>query len=164
MSDPAERTIVIGVGNTLLGDDGIGVRLVEDLAPAIRRLGADAVYGGTGGFSLIGLVEDRPLVIFVDAVAMGLEPGDAHAFGTEVIEQAGAGGETWSGHEIDLADTIALVERIAPDVRIRVIGIEPADTTPSLTISRTLERRYSLVRRETWKLLKKELQPAEVKA
>ncbi len=69
------RVSVIGIGNTLMGDDAVGVRIAEELQE--RFLGKDVhvVTGHLAGNLLMPYVLESPRVIFVDALAVGDEPG-----------------------------------------------------------------------------------------
>ncbi len=67
--------LVLGVGNPLMGDDGLGVELVKrltecELDPMVR-----VEDGGTLGMTLLPLLEDADTVILIDAVKTGAEPG-----------------------------------------------------------------------------------------
>jgi hydrogenase maturation protease len=69
---------VIGIGNTLMGDDGVGVRIAEKLAGQLQ--GARVVTGHMAGMSLMPAVMSAEVVIFVDAVAVGEEAGAIYRF------------------------------------------------------------------------------------
>jgi hydrogenase maturation protease len=152
------RPAVVGVGNVLRGDDGLGVRLVTDLGPEIEALGADAIDGGTGGYGLVGLVEGRPVVVFVDACEMGLPPGEVRRFGAEEAGEAPLG--ALSGHEVGLAATIALVDRLDPSVRVRVVGVQPGAIPPDpfLELSDRARASYDAIKAEVLAAIRSELE------
>ena len=72
---------IIGLGNILLRDEGVGVRVIEALqqqytfSPSVK-----IVDGGTLGFALINEIEDCKTIIVVDAVKAGSEPGTIYRF------------------------------------------------------------------------------------
>jgi hydrogenase maturation protease len=77
-----DRTIaVLGLGNILLRDEGVGVKVIEALqqqyifTPPVR-----IIDGGTLGFALINEIEDCKTIIVVDAVKAGNEPGTIYRF------------------------------------------------------------------------------------
>ena len=70
-----KRPLVLGVGNLLMGDEGIGVAAIRHLEQAGLADRADLVDGGTGGFHLLGLFRDYEHVILIDAAADGKAPG-----------------------------------------------------------------------------------------
>ena len=69
------RTVVLGLGNILLGDEGVGVRVVEELERSGGLPGVELVDGGTAGFSLLSYFDGAALVVVVDAAADGAPPG-----------------------------------------------------------------------------------------
>jgi hydrogenase maturation protease len=76
--EPAEKppkTVVLGLGNILLGDEGVGVRVVEELQRSGGLPGVEIVDGGTAGYSLLPFFDGAGLVIIVDATVDGHPPG-----------------------------------------------------------------------------------------
>jgi len=69
------RTVVLGVGNILLGDEGVGVHIVEELRRRGGLSGVELVDGGTAGFSLLPYFDGARLVVIVDAADDGKPPG-----------------------------------------------------------------------------------------
>lgn len=69
------RAVVLGLGNILLGDEGVGVRVVEELERAGGLPGVELVDGGTAGFRLLPYFDAAGLVVVVDAAADGAPPG-----------------------------------------------------------------------------------------
>lgn len=72
---PALRPLILGVGNLLMGDEGVGVVAIQRLAQTNLASRADLVDGGTGGFHLLGYFRDRRHIILIDAAADGKPPG-----------------------------------------------------------------------------------------
>jgi hypothetical protein len=69
------KTLILGVGNVLMGDEGIGVLALKHLEAAGFGTRADLVDGGTGGFHLLGYFLDYDRLIFIDAASDGQPPG-----------------------------------------------------------------------------------------
>ena len=67
MKDPKNKILILGIGNYLMGDEGIGVHLAERLSLEVLPEGVDVVDGGTGGFHLLEYFESYPNVILIDA-------------------------------------------------------------------------------------------------
>ena len=74
-----QKTLVLGIGNVLMGDEGVGVRVVEAIDPLSLPQGVDIVEGGTGGFQLLGLFDQYDRMIIVDASLDGKPPGTLSA-------------------------------------------------------------------------------------
>jgi hydrogenase maturation protease len=118
--------LVLGVGNVLMTDDGIGVHVVRQLSaeqsslPAVRL-----VDGGTLGLDLLPMVADAGALILVDAVDMHQPPGTVRVL--RGAELHGALGGHISPHQVGLADLLA-VGRLTgglPD-QLALVGIQPA--------------------------------------
>ena len=70
-----QKTLVLGLGNVIMGDEGVGVHVVRALAK--RRLpdGVECLDGGTGGFILLEPLQNAGRIILIDAAADGNPPG-----------------------------------------------------------------------------------------
>jgi hydrogenase maturation protease len=118
-------TIVIGLGNPLMGDDGIGLELLARLQRDWSFV-PDVIFldGGTWGMNLLPAIEDAGQVLFLDAVNAGRDPGTPLR-----LERSGI--PRWlsiklSPHQIDLREVLALAELrgTLPDQTV-VVGVQP---------------------------------------
>ena len=135
MSDIPDRTVLIGVGNPLMGDDGFGLAVLEllrdgwSISPSV-----ELVDGGTWGMNLLPVLEDANAVIFVDAINAGVEPATPI-----VLERAQLPlflATKISPHEIGLRDVIALAElRGRLPERTVAIGVQPARVAVGLGLT-----------------------------
>ena len=102
------RTVVIGLGNPLMGDDGVGLVALERLTREWALDGVELVDGGTWGMSLLPVIEDAERLVFVDAITAGGAPGDL------VVLERGAlpiyFTRKLSPHQTDLRDVLAAAE------------------------------------------------------
>jgi hydrogenase maturation protease len=120
-----ERIVVLGVGNILLRDEGIGVRVVEELDrcfsfPENVRL----VDGGTQGLWLIPTIQEADHLIVVDAVLGKGKPGDTYRLEREDLPKGLRMKQ--SAHDSDLIEALNLCALIDQDpASVVVIGIEP---------------------------------------
>lgn len=119
-------TAVIGLGNPLLTDDGVGLVLLE----ALRTDGwthVDLVDGGTWGLSLLPTLADADRVLVLDAVRSGHPPGTVVRGSNDDIPRLYR--YPLSPHQIDLSEVLAAAELSSgvPE-HIEVIGVEPAST------------------------------------
>ena len=117
--------MILGLGNPLLGDEGIGVRVVAEFKGLGLPDGVTVIEGGTTGLGLIGLMEGYQRVIIVDAADMGQPPGRVVRFTPSEVQFKTA--ETpLSLHQIGLGEVLALAEalEVAP-AEVIIIGIQP---------------------------------------
>ena len=98
-----KRPLVLGVGNLLMGDEGIGVVAIRYLEQAGSADRADLVDGGTGGFHLLGLFRDYEHVILIDATADGKAPGTVSLIKPRFANDFPP---TLTAHDIGLKDLI----------------------------------------------------------
>jgi hydrogenase maturation protease len=120
-------TLVIGLGNPLRGDDGIGVRVVQSLATQAVPDGVEVVDGGTEGLGLVNLMEGWPRVILVDAADMGRTPGEFVRFTLDEADLLGDD-QHLSVHAAGPRDALLLahVLQTLPD-EIVIYGVQPAN-------------------------------------
>jgi hydrogenase maturation protease len=124
-SDEMKRVLILGLGNPLLGDEGIGVRVIEELKGLELPDGVAVVEGGTAGLGLIGLMEGYQRVIIVDAADMGHPPGRIVRFIPSEAQFKTAEAPL-SLHQIGLGEVLALAKalEVAP-AELVIIGIQP---------------------------------------
>ena len=122
----AQEILILGVGNVLLTDEGVGVRVAHELMarydfpPNVK-----VMDGGVLGLSLSGIMMEARRVIVVDAVRGGEAPGTVYRFDwnarPEHIQYKD------SLHQIDLMETMALLPLLGDPPEVVVIGVEFGD-------------------------------------
>lgn len=129
MTDDTDRIIVLGVGNVLLTDEGVGVKVVKELErhydfPANVKL----VDGGTQGLWLMSTIQQADHLIVVDAVLGKGEPGTIYRLERGDLPH-GLRVKT-SAHDSDLLEALTLCSLIdvEPSSCV-VIGVQPANIT-----------------------------------
>ena len=71
MRNSAHRTLVLGLGNTLMGDEGVGVHVLRELEKRALPAGVECLDGGTGGFVLLEPLQSADRIVMIDAAADG---------------------------------------------------------------------------------------------
>lgn len=71
MTTERVKTLVVGLGNTILGDEGVGVHVVRAIEAHTLPAGVECLDGGTGGFILLGPLQNADRIILIDAAADG---------------------------------------------------------------------------------------------
>ncbi len=134
MTDESRASVLIlGIGNLLLSDEGIGIHAVRCLAERELPPGVEVLDGGTSGADLVDHLEGRTKVIVIDAASGDGPPGTVYRCeARDLIEQEGS----LSLHEFGLADSLHMAERLgcAPQ-RVIVLGVQPATLEPGLELS-----------------------------
>jgi hydrogenase maturation protease len=134
--------LVVGIGNVLLRDEGVGVAVVRSLeADDGNRLpaGTRLVDGGTLGLDLLPLIETGDPLVLVDAVDLDAEPGSVHVLRGPQLETA-LGGHV-SPHQVGVADLIAAARLLGrlPD-RVSLVGIQPQAIAIGLELTDVVAR------------------------
>lgn len=121
---PAGGTVVIGLGNPLMADDGVGLAALERLRAAGVPAGVELVDGGTWGMNLLPVIEAAGKLLLMDAIDAGGEPGTLHVLERARIPRYLA--TKISPHQVDLCDVLALAELrgTLPEDTV-AIGLQP---------------------------------------
>jgi len=118
--------LVLGLGNPLQQDDGVGIRVVAELERRELPPHVEVMDGGTPGVGLINLMEGRARVVIVDAAEMGRRPGEVVRFRAEDVKLTGSSAR-FSLHRSGVADALALADALKLSLpEIVVYGVQPA--------------------------------------
>lgn len=147
-------TRIVGIGNLLVGDDGLGPRAMEVLIESGLPPGVSVIDGGTGGLDILDLIEGAERVIFVDAVSFGGQPGDIRAFTPDEVRRLD-GGRLASLHGIGLLDALDMARAIglALPATIQLVGVQPKTVATGEGLSPEIEARLPDVVRTVQDLL-----------
>jgi hydrogenase maturation protease len=128
IADRPPQITVLGVGNILLSDEGVGVRVVERLNRQYRFPdNVQLLDGGVLGVRLMGVIGAADVLIVVDAVKNQKPPGTLCRLADEEVPRRVLAKQ--SMHQMDLPEVLALCGAIDKNPRTVVIGIEPEDIT-----------------------------------
>lgn len=133
------KTLVLGIGNVLLQDEGVGVHAVGELR---RRFDFDGdvelLDGGTAGVELLRHLEGRDRILIVDAVAAGHPPGSVLRVEGEDVPRLFH--RRISPHQIGLSDVLAtaMISDSLPGEMV-LFGVEPETMTTGLSLSPAVE-------------------------
>ncbi|MES9941287.1 MAG: HyaD/HybD family hydrogenase maturation endopeptidase [Candidatus Thiodiazotropha sp. 6PLUC1] len=135
-----QSVLILGIGNNLLSDEGIGVHLVNRMQQRFGEIdGVNFLDGGTLSFTLAEPIAESEGLIVVDAARMNLPPGSLKVFHNEQMDKYLMGNRS-SVHEVSLGDLldIARLSETLPDPRC-LVGIEPKELDWGETLSEVVE-------------------------
>jgi len=138
------HTLVLGVGNILLADEGAGVHAMHYLQDHYDLPNTTYLDAGTLSFTLAADIADADNLVVFDAAQIGAEPGEIKVFEDEEVDAFLKSGRC-SVHEVGFADLmdIARLEGHLPQ-RYALIGIQPEKLgwgdAPSETVRRSMPR------------------------
>jgi hydrogenase maturation protease len=125
--DKSNSMLVLGVGNYLMGDEGVGVHVIQEMAKLKLPGYVDILDGGTGGFLLLNCFEAYKNVIFIDATMDGQDAGTISLLRPKFASDFPT---ALSVHDVGLKDMIEAVylTETKPDMHLFTISIK--EVTP----------------------------------
>lgn len=119
------KTLILGVGNILRKDDGIGPKVIEVLRQ--RPLAnVDLMDGGIDGLALLDKITEYKKVILIDAVNMNTAVGTVKVF-TPSDALINISSDALSTHGLGLAELIKLMQELEIKTQLQIIGVQPQD-------------------------------------
>lgn len=146
-----KKYLVLGVGNPLRRDDGIGLAVIARLHAEGSLTGVDVRDGGTDGLALLDVIPEYERVVIVDAVEMGAPPGTLRVFGPEEARFT-IQTDALSTHGFGLADVLALMPPLGITSTIRIIGVQAKEVAfgegLSQDVARQMDAIVTLIKKE----------------
>lgn len=132
----AARVLVLGIGNVLMGDEGVGVHVIRHLNGMNLPEGVECLDGGTGSFLLLGPMQQTKRVVLIDATIDGNPAGTVTRLTPKFSSDYP---KTLMAHDIGLKDLLdaAYLTHGALDVTLFAVSIDPLqglgmDLTPAI--------------------------------
>ncbi len=152
---PPPKVLVLGVGNLLLKDDGVGVHLINALRDTPFPDNVQLIDAGTVGHQLIPLFHETDYLILVDAISANDVPGSIYRFSPDDINFSQTEYKL-SLHEMNLIDILQMAEMTGAKPEAVIIGVQPKDVSSwSLELSDEVEAVLPKVRELVIEELKK---------
>lgn len=144
-----KKALVLGIGNILLRDEGVGVRVAE-FFKANYGFGPEVACmdGGTSGLGLLSYIRDYTHIVIVDAVSASGAPG-------RVVVIPGSRIEGWpslkstSAHQVGVRDLLAIARFQGLTPEVTVIGIVPKDLSAGLELTNEAAKAIPLAAEKT---------------
>ncbi|OGD54079.1 hypothetical protein A3K80_00470 [Candidatus Bathyarchaeota archaeon RBG_13_38_9] len=140
MTHKNSKPIVIGVGNVLLSDEGVGIHIVRQLKKRDISKLVEIHEIGTSSFELLNVIEGNSLVIIVDAVRMDDKPGTVKNIDLVIEDDISLLPKFTSLHQLDLISTLKMAKGVIDlPKKIVLIGIEPSSLDAGIELSKLVE-------------------------
>ncbi|MEN8905711.1 MAG: hydrogenase maturation protease [Clostridiales bacterium] len=134
-----KKIVIIGIGNILLKDDGIGIHIINEL----NKLKDDKelkeiefIDGGTSTLDMLKHFQENDIVIIIDALRSGLKPGTIYKLKPEDINDTILC--DLSIHDVQIVDIVKLANIMGYNPKIIIFGIEPKNIGYGIEISEEL--------------------------
>ena len=120
------KVVILGLGNTLQTDEGIGVHVINHLRKHNPVEHVEYIDGGTMSFSLVEPITSTDRLIVIDTAELDATPGSVKVFQGEAMDRFISDAKKTSAHEVGLKDALsmALLEGRLPKYRA-LVGIQP---------------------------------------
>ncbi len=142
---------IIGIGNLLQKDDGIGVHVINQMQAEALPTHVRLVDGGTAIFNMLSYFRDYKKIIIIDAVEGGMEPGTIYKIKPEKISSSSM--KNSSLHSVGILELIKLVNQMGQFPEVLICGIEPQEIKLGLEMTELIQSKIP----EVIKLIKQEL-------
>jgi len=136
----SRKTAVIGLGNTLRRDDGIGVMVLDSLLKFYQRKDLDYFNFGSASFDLLHRIKNYEAVLLIDGINANLAAGELRTAKLEDLEYSLEASVT-STHELNLKNIFELSKKLGIKTTIYVAGVQVADTAFGEGLSEVLKRK-----------------------
>ena len=144
MSLDPKPILILGIGNILLKDEGVGVHTANKMMEMDLPPDVEVMDGGTMGLNLLYYIEGRKKVIVIDTVLVGDPPGTIYRFTDESLVDNKPMLRT--AHGIDFSDVIKTSKMLGTKPEeIVFIGIEPESLDEGLELTPTIEKRVPVL-------------------
>lgn len=139
MNQATGPTVILGVGNELYRDDGVGVVVARELATTELPPDVTVIEGRVGGLNLLFDMEGASRVIIIDSVDMSKAPGTVVVFrpqevSTIQLQTVASLHQVGLGHVLELGRLLGLTDQI------HIVGIQPLEVGAGLALTPTVAR------------------------
>ena len=134
-----KKTVILGIGNLILRDEGIGIHAIRRLQSVELPSGIDVVDGGTDSVDLLPYFQNYERIIVVDALRAGGEPGSIYRVTPDDIMEDEK--RSLSLHEIGLLDVLLMAKHLGGHGEVVIIGVEPKEISCSMDLTPEVEAR-----------------------
>ncbi|MFN3603851.1 MAG: hydrogenase maturation protease [Leptonema sp. (in: bacteria)] len=149
----SNQILVLGIGNLLMGDEGIGIHIVRELEKESFPESILLLDGGVGGFHLLEYLQNAKKIIIIDAAKDNAPLGTVKKI---IPKYSSDYPRTLTAHDIglkDLLDTFYLTGKELPEINLYTISIEELPGILTVKLSEKLQNKF----KEIYDYLKKEI-------
>lgn len=118
------KIMVMGVGNVLLSDEGLGVHFLKEFSEDLLPDNIELLEGGTAGLELVHLIQEVDFLIIIDAINAKDEPGAVFRFEPEKIKIVPERYEV-SFHQVGILEVLAMANFLGNAPQTLIFGIQP---------------------------------------
>lgn len=132
-----KKVLVLGVGNILLSDEGVGVHVIQKMQKAKLPEDVELIDGGTAGLNLLNYIEGREKLIVIDCLMAEDKPGSIYRFRLEDLTTPTE--MITSLHQVGLREVLNILSQTSQIPETIIIGIVPKTTAVNMSLSAEVE-------------------------
>ena len=139
---------IVGIGNRLLGDEGVGLHIIDKLSRIPMPPCVNIIDCGCDLLTLMAYINEPERILIIDAIRAGGEPGEIYSFDYSRLTTARV--EMCSAHQVKTVDALRLIKLVCPALagsEIAVIGVEPKAMELSSNLSKEVSESIAGVMR-----------------
>jgi len=137
------KTVIIGIGNLLLKDEGVGVHAVRALQGEELPPEAEVIDGGTATMELLPILQEADRVVVIDAVEGGGAPGTLYRVTPK--ELMGEGERPLSLHQVGLLEVLQMARQLGSQAEVVIIGVEPKEISWGMELTPEVQQKLPRV-------------------
>jgi len=121
-----KKVLILGIGNILHKDDGLGVFIVNEISNSVKNIPKDVEIadGGTLGYDLLPLMSGRERIVIVDAIKVDDEPGSIYKFPAKHLADSN---NKFSLHQMGVKKIVDMLSLTGEYPEIEIVGVVPED-------------------------------------
>ncbi|MFZ5943099.1 MAG: HyaD/HybD family hydrogenase maturation endopeptidase [Bacillota bacterium] len=150
------KILVLGIGNVLLTDDGLGPLVIRELEQNYQNPQVSFLDGGTLGLDLLAYVEGYSSLLVIDALDVGEEPGTVFFWEGRTLDGISP---QMSFHQVGVRELLHAVKLLDIDLQVALMGIQVADVSWGMELSPQVKQGVPLLKEKVIKYLHTKLFP-----
>jgi len=138
-----KKVVIIGIGNLILRDEGVGVHAVRELEGRDLPPRVEVIDGGTATMELLPVIQEAESIIVIDALKGGGDPGTIYRVTPDDLM-----GETerlLSLHQVGLLEVLGMARQLGGDPEVVIIGVEPKEISWGMELAPEVEAKLPKV-------------------
>jgi len=151
MDKRAGKFLIIGVGNLLLKDEGVGIHVARELQKRVLPSWVEVIDGGVVGIGLLEFLQKASKVVLIDAAEMDLNPGAVIRFTPEEVKTK-VENLRFSVHHFDLLQIVELAKALGQCLaQVVILGIQPKEIRWEIGLTPEVQAVVPKVMEVAWK-------------
>jgi hydrogenase maturation protease len=138
-----KRIVVLGIGNVILQDEGVGVHAVRELEGRDFPPHVQVIDGGTALMDLLPVIQEAARIIVIDALKGGGEPGTIYRVTPDDLTADTE--RPLSLHQVGLLEVLGMARQLGGDPQVVIIGVEPQEISWGMELTPEVEAKLPRV-------------------